>query len=456
MNQLRLPAGILLLDLLLTPSAEAQEAVDTDRGIYRDLIRGVESCVVGIRSSRRGTGVVISSDGLILTSSTLTDPSQGEGEGLLEVVFPGGRVHQAAMVGQDELTGVALLRIHSDGLAHLPLDGDLPDLHPGETILTFTNATGSIQQDYQVSASVGVVHSRLRLLGEGKQVGALLEIQAAATNPQNVGGPVVDVQGRLRGLLNEKGLHRVGTFLGTAVPVRRVAVALQRIETDEAPRQSYVGGRLHHRQVKEVVVLEVPEGSPLAQAGLEVGDVILEAAGERLTDQMQFHQLVGVAPPGTAIPLLVRRRGQLREVNLVTGEAPPEGYLGVEWTDDDKTGLRVASVAEDSPVRRQRGRRSRHHLQTEDRVLRINDILVDDLDDLEKMRSQLYEGAEVRITFRRGRVSHILDLSLPPEPAPAPEEAATIAEEAEGEEELEESRPEESPPEGPGPGSGGK
>jgi S1-C subfamily serine protease len=428
----------LLLAGLAVP-AGAAEAIP-DRGLYRDLIQEARAAIVSVRGDRRGTGVVISADGLVVTSCGVVTPGPKNPDAVLEVIFPGGRVEPAVLVGSEARSGVSLLQIHRSGLAHLAVDGDLQDLWPGETVFTLTDATGSIDRDYQVSASVGVVHSRLRLLeGEGYAAPAL-ELTAASTNQRNAGGAVIDVQGRLRGILNPQALHRVGTFLGTAVPARTIAAALERIRSRATVESGYLGGVLTRRVIEQVVVLEVPEGSPMEVAGLRVGDVILEAAGNRLDHAQQLHEVAASLPPGSHLPLLVRRGDELLDVELVVGELPPPGYLGVEWEDDDRPGLKVAAVKNDSPVVRQRGRPTRNYLRKDDRVTRINGTKVDDLDDLEELRSQLYEGAQVRIAFSRGRTSSIIDLTLPAEPGPAapePEPAATEEPEPDAEPETE-------------------
>jgi S1-C subfamily serine protease len=382
--------------------------------------------VVGVHGSMRATGVLISADGLVLTTTRVVRPRQARRGDVIEVLLDGGRLEEARLIGADESTGVCLIKVPGRDLPHFDLDGGLEDPLPGETVLTLSNATNSIFADYQVSASIGAVHSLLPLepysTGDAVQrYGPVMELSALSINTGCAGGAVVDMEGRLRGLLVEE--IRKGVFLGQAIPTSVLAPAVERARAGVEATGSFIGGELERPRPSGVVIRRAPEDGPLARSGLEPGDIILAAAGQEVSERGDLDRIALGLPPGSLIPLLVKRQGRFLTVDLETAAPPDAGYVGVEWRDDGERGLGVTRVLDGCPLKLQRG----------DRVLSINGIDVDDLEDLEDLAGILYQGAEIRVRYRRGNDRDLFTsgkLKAPPAP---PAEAAAPAEAAQPE-----------------------
>ena len=435
----------LAVCMLLESPAGAEDSVERPRiegrGIYAQLVQDMRPRVVGVHGTMRATGVLISADGLVLTTTRVVRPRRVERGDIIEVLLDGGRLEEAQFIGADESTGVCLIKVPGRDLPCFEVDSDLDDPRPGETVLTLSNATNSIFADYQVSASIGAVQSMLPLepysTGDTVQrYGPVMELSALSINNGCAGGAVVDQAGRLRGMMVEE--VRKGVFLGQAIPASVLGPAIERARAGFVATGSFIGGEMEKPQPTGVVVRKAPEDGPLARSGIESGDIILAAAGEEIDDRNDLDRIALGLPPGSRIPLLVKRQGRYLTVDLETGTPPEVGYVGVEWRDDGERGLGVMRVLDQCPLKLKRG----------DRVLSINGHDVNDVEDLDDLAGILYPGASIRVRYRRGNDRDLFatcKLKEPPQETP-PEEAEGAATETEGsgeEEDAPEQHPEE-------------
>jgi S1-C subfamily serine protease len=241
MRNLVLPLRLLLLlPLLLTavPSAGGEargyRAVqEHDMRIYK----AVGPAVVGItcRTSPTqgyfGTGVVVSADGHILTSTTVVP----KGAGSIKVFFPGAMEKKAEIAGTDEATEASLIKVDAKGLKFVPL-ADSAKSRPGEMAYTFGNPFGTLSADDKVSFSSGFVSGVYRLTDNGdfqsKYRDLVIETEAAV-NPGSDGGPLVDGQGRLLGIISLGYSER--RWLGVTVPVHRIAPKFDALKALKPP-----------------------------------------------------------------------------------------------------------------------------------------------------------------------------------------------------------------------------
>jgi S1-C subfamily serine protease len=222
------------------PRAEAGLAAAEahDRRVYE----AVSPAVVGItcRTSPAegyfGTGVVISPDGLILTSTTVVP----KGAGSIQVFFRGALQKEAKVVGTDQATEAALIRVEAgQKLAYVPL-ADSATARPGELAYTFGNPFMTLAVDDKVSFSKGAVSGVYRLTGNGdfesKYRDLAIETEAAV-NPGSDGGPLIDGQGRLLGIISLGYSER--RWLGCAVPVHVIQPKIEAMK-DLRPAAGHV------------------------------------------------------------------------------------------------------------------------------------------------------------------------------------------------------------------------
>ena len=264
---------------------------------------------------RSGSGVVLSADGFLITNAHVVDGARQVQVLLAEpvardapgrsIVRPEGRRLAAAIVGMDQETDLAVLKVAAEGLAHATF-GDSDSLAPGHFVLALGSPLGLSQ-----SVSLGVVSAVGRQLEDDAPV---VYIQTdAAVNPGASGGPLVDLDGRVVGI-NTMILSRSGgnEGIGLAVPSNIARTVFEQIRAGGRVRRGVIGveaqtittslaAGLRLTQDWGVVLSDVQPRSPAAAAGLQVGDIVLRLNGKLMENARQFDvNLYQVAPGGTA------------------------------------------------------------------------------------------------------------------------------------------------------------
>jgi len=236
-----LPLALLVLiaSSQSPPAAEGYRAVEKhDMRIYE----AVRPAVVGItcRTSPTqgyfGTGVVVSADGYILTSTTVVP----RGAGNIKVFFSGELEKEAKISEIDEATEAALIKVDAARLKFVPL-ADSAGARPGSLAFTFGNPFGTLSSDDKVSFSSGFISGVYRLKDNGdfqsKYRDLVIETEAAV-NPGSDGGPLVDGQGRLLGIISLGYSER--RWLGVAIPTHIIAPRLKALKGITPPKKHLV------------------------------------------------------------------------------------------------------------------------------------------------------------------------------------------------------------------------
>ena len=284
-----------------------------------------------------GSGMIISSDGYILTNNHVI-----EGSDKLEVAvdMPDGssKTHQAKVIGTDPLTDVALIKIEVNNLPSAILS-DSAKLRVGEVVL----AAGA-PMELAHSVTMGIVSAIGRkdigiVRGEGRNRGFEDFIQTdASINPGNSGGPLVDAMGRVVGI-NTAIFSRSGmnAGIGFAIPIKMALTVVEDLLDDGKVSRGYLGVQIKDLDLDTAkdlglteqggaVVIMVGSDSPAEKAGVEVGDVIVSVAGQRVNDSSSLRLIVSGNKPGAQIPLEVMRDNKKVVLNALL-EALPEEAL---------------------------------------------------------------------------------------------------------------------------------
>jgi serine protease Do len=279
-----------------------------------DLVKRTAPAVVGVEHGRgQGSGVVIAQDGYVLTNAHVT-----RGGGPLRVRVSGTRVVAAELVGADDRTDLAVVRVDARDLPVLPLSERR--LEVGELVLAIGNPLG-----FERSVTMGVVSALYRNIPAPR--GGVLEglVQTdASINPGNSGGPLVDAAGSVVGI--NTAMLPWARGIGFAIPahtaswvasvlihegeVRRPFLGIAARGEDLEPRDAALAG--HPRAVR---VVEVVEGSPAQEAGLRKDDLLL-AAGDAPIHTLDDLQRAMVLAPGAEIGVEVLRSGRSQRVGI--------------------------------------------------------------------------------------------------------------------------------------------
>ena len=306
-----------------------REALDAYSQVVTRVAETLGPSVANLRISNRrrwntggGSGVVITPDGFMLTSAHVV---AGTGS-RVRASFTDGSDLQAAIVGADPLSDLAVLRAESARLQAAEL-GDAATLRVGQLVVAIGNPHG-----YAGSVTAGVVSALGRSLparagGATRIIDDVIQTDAAL-NPGNSGGALVDGRGKVVGINTAV----AGVGLGLAVPInattRRIVAALMR---DGRVRRAWIGIAGGARPLpprvaaalardRAIEVVEVIDGSPAARAGLHAEDLIVGVDGEPVRGVDDLQRLMTEERIGARCELTVVRDGATRSVGLVPRE----------------------------------------------------------------------------------------------------------------------------------------
>ncbi len=339
------------------------------------------------RAGSSGSGVIVDGDGWIVTNAHVVLAARSVRVDLLQPPAAGGSILRprsrrlaARVVGLDQETDVAVLKVEQSGLPALAF-GDSEALHQGQVVMAFGSPLG-----LENSASLGVVSAVARQL---KSDDPMIYVQTdASINPGNSGGPLVDVAGRMVGL-NTMILSQSGgnEGIGLAAPGNIVRSVYEQIRRGGRVRRGVIGVRgqtitpplaagLGLLFDRGVVLSDVTPSGPAAAAGLRPGDVVIALDGKPMENARQLDVNLYRRAPGDTVNLSVRRGPSSLDVpvrvverpedpdrflTLVTPErnlVPRLGVLALELDDDlrrsvgplrEREGVLVAARSGDSP-----------------------------------------------------------------------------------------------------------
>ena len=260
-----------------------------------------------------GSGVIISSDGYIVTNNHVVN-----GADELTVTLNDNREYSARIIGTDPQTDLALIKINGKNLPTLPI-GDSDKLKVGEWVLAVGNP-------YNLSSTVtaGIVSAKARSMGgdgsNGPQISSFIQTDAAI-NPGNSGGALVNAQGELVGI-NAMLYSQTGAYsgYGFAIPTTIMTKVVEDLKQYGTVQRAVLGIRggdvlnyinAQKEEKKEVdlgtnegvYVAEVVEGSSAEAAGIKKGDVIVAVDGKKVTKMSELQELLSKKRPGEQVSL---------------------------------------------------------------------------------------------------------------------------------------------------------
>ncbi|MDA1028279.1 MAG: trypsin-like peptidase domain-containing protein [Bacteroidetes bacterium] len=274
-----------------------------------------------------GSGFIISADGYIVTNDHVAG-----GASKITIAFADGKTLPATLIGSDQGTDLALLKVESDvPLPHLTFElSDGPIV--GEWSIALGNPFGLFEAS-EPTVTVGVVSATGRDLQPQDNRYYLDMIQTdASINRGNSGGPLLNAMGNVIGVNTAIFTESGGSVgIGFAVPAEKAVRILEEIRDKGFVDRAYFTGlrgrtlpavwaqQLGLAEAKGVVVENVDPGSPAEQAGFKPYDVILKVAGETVNDQTQFVGRLFEYRPGDVVPMEIVRDGKIVAINMKLG-----------------------------------------------------------------------------------------------------------------------------------------
>jgi S1-C subfamily serine protease len=270
------------------------------------------------RDGGSGSGFVFAADGLVLTNAHVVS-----GAAELRVLLPEGHVCEASIIGLDEDTDLAVLKISGTNLASLPL-GQSRGLRQGQLVVAIGNPFG-----FQHTVTAGVVSATGRSLRArtGRLMTGLIQTDAAL-NPGNSGGPLVNIDGEAIGINTAVIMPAQG--INFAVGADTAHVVVPQLLRDGRVRRSYLGIAAQdvpvpRRLVRHfalpaataVLVTETVDGGAAVRAGVRDGDLIVGFGGEIVARTDDLHRLLNGDRAGVETVLKVIRGTELLEVAVI-------------------------------------------------------------------------------------------------------------------------------------------
>jgi serine protease Do len=269
-----------------------------------------------------GSGVIVSSDGYIVTNNHVVD-----GAKQVTVTLADGRELLARVVGRDPQTDIAVVKVSAKDLPAVTFASSAK-VEVGDRVLAIGNPFGIGE-----TVTTGIVSATGRRAGLGLAYEDFIQTDAAI-NPGNSGGALVDVEGRLVGI-NTAILSRSGGFqgVGLAVPADLVGSVVDNLVANGKVVRGYLGIGVQDltptladsfglKQQGGALVSDVQPGSPGARAGLKSGDVITAINGRAVDSASRLSLTVGETPPGTKVALDVLRDGRTEQLTATTTSKP--------------------------------------------------------------------------------------------------------------------------------------
>ena len=321
--------------VLHLPAARGQEEPDK---VHVRIARKVAPAVVYVEGdSQQGSGVIIDPSGIILTSPTAC----GDDSKVVTVLTRGNRRHTGRVLGRANHQELVLLKIDAGQKLPFVELGDSEAARPGQVAYVFGDSFGSIRSDDQPAMSLGVISGIYDCTQTQKNAlyqGKVLET-SAAVNPQQDGGPLVDREGRLLGIIT---LNYVDSkFTGLAIPIAVHKPLIERIrrehvsspvviEAPAKPKPAAAASRddtwlgLEVKAGPEgLEVVRVSRKSPAELAGLKKGDVVVALDGVPPADEPALRKAIAQKGPGDAVRITVNREDGSRAQITVTLAARP-------------------------------------------------------------------------------------------------------------------------------------
>jgi serine protease Do len=438
-------ATAFLALLVFAPGSKAQDDIDLlEEQAFRAAVDRVAPSVVQIETlgglervgevlvgSGPTTGLVVSEDGYVLSSAFnfIQQPTS------ILVMLPSGKRAAAEIVARDRSRMLVLLKVNTDEKLAVPEFVPREEMQVGQ----WTIAVGRTFQTEVPNVSTGILSAVNRVWGKAIQTDARV-------SPTNYGGPLVDIRGRVLGILvplspQQQGEEVAGaewydSGIGFAVPVAEILPHLESMKSGEDLSPGVLGVSLKGSDQfgDPALIGAVQPKSPAKEAGLEVGDEIVEADGHPIVRQVQLKHVIGAKYAGDTLKVVVKRGEEKIEAEAtLVAELEPyvHPFLGILPMRDatEEKGIAMRFVYPASPA-------AEAGIETGDRITQLNGEELADAAALREKFASLEPEGKVKISFTRGGEAKEVEITLAKLPEEIPGELPAAHGEAEAPEEA--------------------
>ena len=274
--------------------------------------------------SGAGSGVIISSDGYILTCAHVVDGASNI------TVTINDKDYTATLVGEDTTSDIAVIKIDADGLTPATV-GNSDSLKVGQNVMAVGNPLGELGGTV-TGGMISALNRSVTIQGSSSVNTMSLIQMDASVSPGNSGGGLFNMNGELVGIVNAKSSSSDAEGLGFAIPINdAIKVAQELLENGYVTGRPYLG--ITYLAVTDaqtasqlgvnaygVYVVEVVKGGPAEKAGLQAGDRIVSVDGTEIASKDDLGTLMQKHAAGDTLSITIARDGQMQTVNVTLGE----------------------------------------------------------------------------------------------------------------------------------------
>ncbi len=298
------------------------------------------------RQTGVGSGFIIDSNGTILTNYHVVGDAEK-----ISVTLSDGRRHDAKVIGKDQKTDIAVIKIDAGRDLPAVTLGDSDRLEVGEWVVAIGNPFGL---DHTVTS--GIVSAKGRQIGAGPYDNFIQT--DASINPGNSGGPLLNLRGEVVGINTAIFSQSGGNIgIGFAIPTNSVKDLLPQLKDKGRVVRGYLGTTVQKitpeiaeslslKQTTRALVADVVKGGPAEKAGVKAGDIIVEFDKREIKDSSDLPSAVARITPGTAVQLKILREGKQISLPITVGELKDKEVVASSGQEGD-LGLTVQPVTPD-------------------------------------------------------------------------------------------------------------
>ena len=273
-------------------------------------------------SAASGSGFILTGDGYVLTNYHVIESSNS-----ISVTLYDGKSYDAVLIGYDESSDIAVLKIDAEGLTPVVL-GDSDNLNVGDSVVAIGNPLGELT----FSLTSGAVSALNREITLSNSVTMNLIQTDCAINSGNSGGALFNLYGEVIGITNAKysgsGSGASIDNIGFAIPINHVRGIVESIIENGYVAKPYIGVNVSDVSEETMgyglpagaAVRDVSEDSPAEKAGLQVNDIITAVNGKEISGRTGLSEAVSAASVGDTLTLTVYRQGNTISVDVTVGE----------------------------------------------------------------------------------------------------------------------------------------
>ena len=366
--------------------------------------------------SGQGSGVIVSADGEVLTNNHVVEDATE-----IKVKLFDGRELDAEVVGTDENTDLALLKLKDTSNLPVARMGNSDDLEVGDWVMAIGNPFG-----LEATVTVGVLSGKGRVIGAGPYDDFLQT--DTSINPGNSGGPLFNIEGEIVGI--NTAIIRGGQGIGFSIPINLAKSVAAQLKEHGKVERGFIGVGIQTltpalksalsipTDVSGALVSYVMEDGPAREAGLEPSDVVISVNKTPIATDRELLREVAKLRAGTSAPIEIYRDGRRKTVMMKIAERPEESVAAEIQTqpeavpsDDVRVGVAVADGPEHSAVVTEvlpNSPAARAGLRRGDKIRAVGKKEVDSAREFTSAVSAVKHGDIALLVERGGRTSFVL------------------------------------------------